>query len=103
MGISVVTGESYQGPFEEAWPAAAMIVFNVYDPCSDSPIAETAIEVGETIDETVSETVETITGLEEVPPPQVFSSQLGRWIVGLALASVIVGSLILRRRPSQNA
>ncbi len=35
MGIGVAFGGPYRGPFQRWWPTAAIIVWNVYDPCGE--------------------------------------------------------------------
>ena len=94
MGIAVVRNGPYRGPFAETWPTAAMIVFNVYDPCGGNTVANV-------IDE-AAETAETMVIIPEAPLSQVRTFQTGRWIVGFALATVILMSLILRRKPSRH-
>ncbi len=34
MGMGVALGGPYQGPFGDPWPTAALVVYNVFDPCS---------------------------------------------------------------------
>ena len=34
VGIGVVSGGPYQGPFSQSWPLATMVVMNMFDPCA---------------------------------------------------------------------
>ncbi len=55
LGIGRASGGPYQGPFDDPWPVAEIIVMNVFDPCSswdygDPPTAVTGSASSITLD-----------------------------------------------------